>query len=96
MHLEQLALLASIVATAKCVLAASVINKRSSDTYAANCNAAPPANSGYKPPEFPSMKSVLQKAFIDATSLASMAFDISQNIGEVQANNAYGRPRRRR
>ena len=90
MHLEQIAVLASIAATAKCVLAASVINKRSSDTYAVNCNAAPPANSGYKPPEFPSMKSVLQAAFIDATSLASSAFDITQNIGEVQANNAYG------
>ena len=37
------------------------------------------------------MKSVLQAAFVDATTLASFAFDATNNIGEAQANTMYER-----
>ena len=48
-------------------------------TYDANCNNAPPANSGYQPSNgFPTMQSVLQQAYADAVTLA----DAAANIGE--------------
>ena len=50
-----------------------------SDTYAANCD-APPPKGGYKAPDFPTMKKVLQVAFNDACSLASFAYPIAQNL----------------
>ena len=83
MHLSGLSIFVSLATIVVC----------SSDTYADNCNAAPPSSSGYKPPQFPTMKSVLQAAFVDATTLASFAFGATNGIGEAQANTMYERSR---
>ena len=49
-------------------------------TYDANCDKAPPANSGYKPGNgFPTMKSVLEKAYQDALTLANTAANMEEN-----------------
>lgn len=49
-------------------------------TYDANCDNAPPAGSGYTPNNgFPSMKTVLQKAYQDAVTLADAAANIQED-----------------
>ena len=49
-------------------------------TYDANCNNAPPANSGYQPTNgFPTMQSVLQQAYADTVTLADAAANIEAN-----------------
>ncbi len=47
-------------------------------TYDANCDAAPPSNSGYKPKNgFPTKKSVVQQAYQDAVQLATTSASIT-------------------
>ncbi len=46
-------------------------------TYDANCDAAPPSNSGYKPKNFPTKKSVVEQAYKDAVELATKSASIA-------------------
>jgi hypothetical protein len=48
-------------------------------SYDGNCNNAPPTGSGYGPPDFPTMKSVLQQAYTDAVTLAGEGASIDVN-----------------
>ncbi len=47
-------------------------------TYDANCDVAPPSNSGYKSKNgFPTKKSVVEQAYKDAVKLASESASIA-------------------
>lgn len=70
----------------------SVLQRRADDkydTYAKNCDDPPPRNSGYKPPAFPTRKSVVQAAFVDAVTLAGYAFEVTNDIETAKKSVAF-------
>ena len=49
------------------------IFKRSTINYADNCDSSPPSGSGYRPPQFPTRRSVVAAAWQDAKNMAELA-----------------------
>ena len=63
----------------KHLLERALVKRKGAVSYDANCDEAPPSNSGYKPPGFPTKKSVLEKAYSNTVELATGAADIAQD-----------------
>lgn len=63
----------------KTLLKRTLVKRRGAVSYDANCDQAPPSNSGYKPPEFPTMRSALEKVYSNTVELATGAANIAQD-----------------